>query len=99
MQLIVATEADTAMLGTSDGFSDLIGKRALRRRRRSLEKVEDKVEDKVQDKVQDKETGAGSGHGAAASTEHREAVQGGSHQVLHPSGVPGDIRSGLPGRR
>jgi hypothetical protein len=67
MQLVVAAEADTAT--ASDGFSDLIGKRALHRRRRSLEKS------RMEEEMEEKARGAGSGRGAASMEETGETVQ------------------------
>jgi hypothetical protein len=106
MQLIVATEAeaDTASVTSeSDGFSDLIGKPALRRRRRSLKK---KVEEAAENL---KAIGTGSGHGATSTKgkeESGETVPGGGALHLHlVTGVPqreggAEVpRSGLPGWR
>jgi hypothetical protein len=65
MQLVLDAETDpTAIASDSDGFSNLIGKRALRWRRRSLEKC--RVEEEV-----GTATGTGSGHGTT-STKDRE---------------------------
>jgi hypothetical protein len=67
MQLLLAAEIDPTMIASdSDGFSNLIGKRALRRRCRSLEK-EGRVEEKVE------ATGTGSGHGAASAKGKEES--------------------------
>jgi hypothetical protein len=76
MQLVVTAEADTAQ--ALDGFSDLIGKRALRRRRKSLEK-------KAEEEVDDKATGVGSGRDAANTVEETgETAQEGDTPAAPP---------------
>jgi hypothetical protein len=67
MQLIVATN-NTAIVATSDdGFTDLIGKRALRRRHQSSEKGRPGM---VEEEVgKGKAMGTGSGHGTPSGTK------------------------------
>jgi hypothetical protein len=78
MQLVVTAEADTAQ--ALDGFSDLIGKRALRRRRKSLEK-------KAEEEVDDKATGVGSRRDAANTVEETgETAQEGDTPAAPPRG-------------
>jgi hypothetical protein len=66
MQLIVATK-DTAIV-TSDGFTDLIGKQALRKRCCSLER---KMAEQVEETV-GMAAGDGSGHGMASTKDKEE---------------------------
>jgi hypothetical protein len=81
MQLLLATEIDPTMIASdSDSFSNLIGKGALWRRCRSLEK-EGWVEEKVE------ATDTGSGHDAASAKgkeESGETVQEGDSQAPSP---------------
>jgi hypothetical protein len=68
MQLVLAAESDSAMIA-SDGFSDLIGKRALRRRRRSLQKAATGLDKDVED---GKATDVDSGHGTGSTNDRAE---------------------------
>jgi hypothetical protein len=100
MQLVLASSETNPAMIASDGFSDLIGKRALWRRCRSLEKKE-----WVEDKVEATATGTGGRHGTASARARRRAERlsrrGTLH--LHLTGAldqgAGGTRSGLPGQR
>lgn len=81
MQLLLAANADSATV-TSDGFSTLIGKRALCRRRKSLEKG------RVEEEVNTKATGAGSRHGMASTVQTGETVQDGDTPAAPPNRGP-----------
>jgi hypothetical protein len=85
MQLVLAAKADPALAMPSDGFADLIGKRALQRRRRSLEK------DRVEEQVEDKATDTGSRHGTATTKGKEESgktVQEGDTPTAPPNRGP-----------
>ncbi|KAI5798533.1 hypothetical protein FPQ18DRAFT_302604 [Pyronema domesticum] len=90
MQLVRAAEADTALVA-SDGFSDLIGKRALRRRRRSTENLKCNEEEVVETKDT---ASAESGRGAdSADAEARETVKEGD-KLPDPKRTRSTVRQG-----
>jgi hypothetical protein len=88
MQLVLASSKTDPTTIALDGFSDLIGKRALWRRRRSLEK-----EEWVEDKVEATATGTGGRHGAASAKSKEE-----SGETVQEGDTPSPSDRGLRSR-